>query len=271
MAQLSSIIGSILRDIISAQHEANLYSISLSENYGKDGKTKDFQLPNVVLSDMEMELKYGVISAEESKEEHNIKYSKYREFLRSLCADAAKTAITSVVSTVLSSDIRRGEDETHFFVRLKQEDELYRKFRDFLVRNLRVSFSNNLHETIDVLTGNVLTDKLTEKMTDVIRKKFLDDSELDTLFSGADGQNLKSETMANLKTVLGELIRKEADGINFKRTKSFSRLDVAVTAEELERMPEDAIHSFKLKFSPNTCTVSSWEDEDELENFVMKQ
>lgn len=52
MAQLSSVIGSILRDIISAQHEANLYSLSLSENYGKDGKVKDFQLPGVFISDI---------------------------------------------------------------------------------------------------------------------------------------------------------------------------------------------------------------------------
>ena len=48
MAQLSSVIGSILRDIVSAQHEANLYSLSLGDSYGKDGKAKDFQLPNVM-------------------------------------------------------------------------------------------------------------------------------------------------------------------------------------------------------------------------------
>ena len=64
MAQLSSVIGSILRDIVSAQHEANLYSLSLGDSYGKDGKAKDFQLPNVMVSDMELDLKYGVKSAE---------------------------------------------------------------------------------------------------------------------------------------------------------------------------------------------------------------
>ena len=65
MAQLSSVIGSILRDIVSAQHEANLYSLSLGDSYGKDGKAKDFQLPNVMVSDMELDLKYGVKSASE--------------------------------------------------------------------------------------------------------------------------------------------------------------------------------------------------------------
>ncbi|MCS2253490.1 hypothetical protein NXW24_16740 [Bacteroides fragilis] len=68
MAQLSSVIGSILRDIVSAQHEANLYSLSLGDSYGKDGKAKDFQLPNVMVSDMELDLKYGVKSASESQQ-----------------------------------------------------------------------------------------------------------------------------------------------------------------------------------------------------------
>lgn len=94
MAQLSSVIGSILRDIISAQHEANLYSLSLSENYGKDGKVKDFQLPGVFISDMELELKYGVISTNENLEQFNIKYNKFRQFIKSLCEEAAKVAVT---------------------------------------------------------------------------------------------------------------------------------------------------------------------------------
>lgn len=76
MAQLSSVIGSILRDIVSAQHEANLYSLSLGDSYGKDGKAKDFQLPNVMVSDMELDLKYGVKSASESQQQFNIKYDK---------------------------------------------------------------------------------------------------------------------------------------------------------------------------------------------------
>lgn len=44
MAQLSSVIGSILRDIVSAQHEANLYSLSLGDSYGKRRKGERFSI-----------------------------------------------------------------------------------------------------------------------------------------------------------------------------------------------------------------------------------
>lgn len=270
MAQLCSVIGSILRDIISAQHEANLYSVSLGECYGKDGKTKDFQLPNVMLSDMEMELKYGVAGAAENKEEHNIKYSKFRQFIRELCGDAAKTAITSVVATVLTSDIRREEADRKFFYRLKQEEALHREFLQFLTRYMRAAFDHNLYESIDAQSGMALPDKITDKMMEIVRKKFLDDSDLDALFAGTDGKALKECAEANVRAALLDMATKSAGGTVFKRTKSFPKLDVAVTADELAKMPEDAIHSFKLRFTPTTCTLTAVEEEDELEDFVMK-
>ena len=91
MAQLHSIIGSILRDIISAQHEANLYSRSLVEAYGKEGKVRDFQLPSVAISDMELDLKYGVLNTEAKAEEYNIRYGKL-DATDEECINAAKLA-----------------------------------------------------------------------------------------------------------------------------------------------------------------------------------
>ena len=132
MAQLSSVIGSILRDIISAQHEANLYSLALSESYGKDGKVKDFQLPNVMVSDMELELKYGVKDASDSQQQFNIKYNKFRQFLNELCEETAKVVISSIVSTIMTSDIEGKEGEKHFFERLKKETENILLYSPFL-------------------------------------------------------------------------------------------------------------------------------------------
>lgn len=270
MAQLSSVIGSILRDIISAQHEANLYSLSLSENYGKDGKVKDFQLPGVFISDMELDLKYGVISSNENLEQFNIKFNKFRQFIKSLCTEAAKVTITSIVSTVLNSDIEREEEDKAFFYRLKKEDELYREFQNFLSHNMRNSFISNLHEAVDGKTGEVNCDVVTKKLMDVVSRKFLGDTDLNRLFEGRNGKDLKTAAEKNVREALNGLVQKCAEGNNFKRVKVFPQLDVAVTADELAKMPEDAIHSFKLKFSPTTCNITELEEDEELEDFNMK-
>lgn len=270
MAQLSSVIGSVLRDIISAQHEANLYSISLGESYGKDGKAKDFQLPNVVLSDIELELRYGVTSAEENKEEHNIKYSKFRRFVRELCGNAAKITITSVVSTIMTSDIQNKENDKKFFYRLKQEDELNRSFLQFLARQMRIAFNHNLHETIDAQDGTAIPDIITSRMMEVVDKKFLDDGNLGALFTGPDGQLLKTTAEKNVRTALLDLVTTSASQTSFKRTKNFPQINVAVTADELAKLPEDTVQTLTLKITPTTCSLTQADDDDESEVFIFK-
>lgn len=270
MAQLSSVIGSVLRDIISAQHEANLYSIALNESYGKDGRARDFQLPNVVLSDMELELKYAVVGTSDNQEQYNISYSRFRRFINDLCGEAAATVITSVVSAILTSSARCDDDDKHFFYHLKREKELNRQFHSFLSRNMRKAFANHLHESVDSKTGDVQVDTVCSKLMDVVRVKFLNDSALDKLFQGVDGKTLKQEADDKARTAIDGLVRKLSEGSCFKRIKTFPLLDVAVTADELEKCPEEAVHCFRLKFSPTTVSVTELERDEELENFVME-
>lgn len=270
MAQLSSVIGSILRDIISAQHEANLYSLALSESYGKGGKVKEFQLPNVMVSDMELEMKYGVKSASESQQQFNIKYNKFRQFLKELCEEIAKVTISSVVSTVINSDIDRNESDKHFLFRLKKEVALQKEFLAFLSRNMRNSFRSNIYEAVDASNGAVKTDIVVAKLMDVVRKKFLYDTDLDNLFAGNDGARLREEADQNAQKVIGALVEKLSRDANFKKLKSFPQLDVAVTADELASMPEEAIHTFKLKFSPRTYNINQLDEEEITEDFVMQ-
>ena len=270
MAQLSSVIGSILRDIVSAQHEANLYSLSLGDSYGKDGKAKDFQLPNVMVSDMELDLKYGVKSASESQQQFNIKYDKFRQFLKELCEQVARVAISSAVTTVMTSDIERNEGEKHFFERLKKENKLHQEFCTFLSRNMRNSFRNNLYDAVDSSNGSVNNDVVISRLTDVVRKKFLYDTDLDDLFAGEDGEKLRDTAEKNIIKAMEAIVKKLSVDANFKSLHSFPQLDVAITADELMNMPEEAIHSFKIKFSPRNYSVSQTDDDSLLEDFVMR-
>ncbi len=270
MAQLNSILGSILRDIISAQHEANLYSLALSDTYGKDGKAKDFQLPNIVVSDMELELRYGIKSSSESQQQFSIQYDKFRQFLKELAIEVSKAAVTSVSSTVLNSGIERKEIDLHFFNRLQQEEILQHDFQAFLSRCLRVPFRNNLYDAIEIINGMAKTEVLITKFMDVIRKKFLYDTDLKNLFAGEDGMQLRELADSNVKTAITGLVEKFAKDTNFKSLKMFPQLDVSITADELTSMPEEAIHTFKLKFSPRSYAISQLDNDEFIEDFVMK-
>lgn len=270
MAQLKSIIGSILRDIISAQHEANLYAVSLGECYGKDGKAKGFELPNIMFSDIEMDLRYAVTSADSSQEQSNISYSKFRKFLSTLCTEAARTAITEGISSVLYSNIARNESDKDFFLRLKQDQELYKSFHSFLRKNMKMSFDNGLYESIDNSSGCINEDKVISRLMNTVRSKFLDDSDLYTLFSGADGKELKRQCEENISKALGDIVRKQSEGQNFKRTKDFAQLEVEVNASQLEKLPQSAIQNFRFRFSPAETPITMLDQEEELDDFDMK-
>lgn len=269
MAQLSSVIGSILRDIVSAQHEANLYSLSLGDSYGKDGKAKDFQLPNVMVSDMELDLKYGVKSASESQQQFNIKYDKFRQFLKELCEQVARVAISSAVTTVMTSDIERNEGEKHFFERLKKENKLHQEFCTFLSRNMRNSFRNNLYDAVDSSNGSVNNDVVISRLTDVVRKNFFTIQIL-MIFCRRRWRKLRDTAEKNIIKAMEAIVKKLSVDANFKSLHSFPQLDVAITADELMNMPEEAIHSFKIKFSPRNYSVSQTDDDSLLEDFVMR-
>lgn len=105
---------------------------------------------------------------------------------------------------------------------------------------------------------------------DTVTRKFLDDSDLDSLFAGKDGKELKGTAAENIREALKGLVEKLSEGANFKRVKVFPRLDVAVSADELSKIPEDAIHVFKLKFSPTTCSLTEMDEEEEIDDFDMK-
>ena len=66
------------------------------------------------------------------------------------------------------------------------------------------------------------------------------------------------------------IVKKLSVDANFKSLHSFPQLDVAITADELMNMAEEAIHSFKIKFSPRNYSVSQTDDDSLLEDFVIK-
>ncbi len=269
MAQLHSVIGSILRDIIAAQHEANLYSYSLSESYGKEGKTRDFQLPGVIISDMELELKYGVNSSDENLEQSNLRIGKIKKFIRELSQECAKIVATVALDTISKNTTQKEEIST-VFLDYKQYPDANKQYIIYVARALANSFDGSLRDIVNHETGELLTDVIYDKMTNTLKKKVLNDSANDVLFTGPDGPALRELVATNIYDAIRAEILLQAKDENFKQRKTFPQLDVAITSDELSKLPEEAIHSFKLKFSPTTCNITELDDSSWIDNFEIK-
>ena len=261
MAQLNVILGSIMRDIILAQHEANLYSYALREQYGRDGKVKDFQLPGALLSDMEMELNYGVVNTSDSNEQYAIRYEKFNKFLRELSQNIAKRVVEIITDYVASNGLQTPEG-SKFLDKLKKQDETYKEYLEYIANVINSSYDGAIHELIDRKNGTPNEEEIINRFSDAIAKEIVNDDEAtDTLINDPDGSARKAMSQ-RVKSEITTLVPQFCKNRKFKRTKSFPTLNVAVTADELSNLPKESIHTCKLKFTPTSFNVRS--DEGDL-------
>ena len=252
-----------MRDIIMAQHEANLYSHALREQYGRNGKVKDFQLPGAVLGDIEMELCYGVIDTSNSNEQSAFRFEKFNNFMRDVATKATAKTIAVISDYVLTNGLQTPEGGK-FFDRLKKQPETYQEYSDYIRGTILSAVGGSAYEMIDKRTGSPDEEAIVSRIGDSISNDILGDIEATkTLFNDPDG-NARKAMAQRIITELTALVAKLSKNKRFKRTKSFPMLNVAVTADELNTLPRECIHTCRLKFTPTTCNIRCDEDDVSL-------
>ncbi len=132
MAQLKTLLGSLLRDVIRAQYEADLYSLSLREAARAAGDN-DFRIPGAQLGDLELELQYAVRRTDIPHEESETDYPALRRFVESLTRQLARSALTAAATVAAAGPADRPEE---LELLLRQEKELDRGFGPFLARKI---------------------------------------------------------------------------------------------------------------------------------------
>lgn len=60
MARLQDVIASVLRDVLSAQHQANLLTESLADQYREVGVMHQLNLPAVTIGDLELSFRFAI-------------------------------------------------------------------------------------------------------------------------------------------------------------------------------------------------------------------
>ena len=115
MAQLSTIISSILRDMIVAQHEANMYAMSLENVYKQNGRLEQFALPTVAIGEVELDLRYGVKDDSVQTEQYEINYPQLRKVAKQVSEKCANAIIKSTTVQrnfpIRSTDHHRSHSE----------------------------------------------------------------------------------------------------------------------------------------------------------------
>lgn len=246
MAQLNSLIGSVLRDVIRAQHEANLYSLSLRKIYGAKGGIRDFRVPGALLGELELNLQYAVRKTDVQREEAETDYPALRRFFGELSQQLARTALTCVASAASETDT---EDPEGLNSLLSRVQGLEKEFGRFLSRKIEEGLDGQAAALVDG-DGNLDTDLLTRNVMKTVDAHLLQNSDLGRLFEPGNG-DLRQKTRSKFAAMMAVLTAKRVKDFHFIRRKVFSSQEIIIAADELKKVPAGAIQTLRIRVSPN--------------------
>lgn len=259
MAQLSTIISSILRDMIVAQHEANMYAMSLENIYKQNGRLEQFALPTVAVGEVELDLRYGVKSDSAQTEQYEINYPLLRKVAKQISTDFAKAIIKSTLPVLQSLFPEDGTDSgTMVLSNFAVDDNLKRKYRTFLSRKIlkamQMSFTSLIKDD-----GSINESVLLDCILSVCDEKLLGLEDLQVFFNRPDGDEAHNKAHKEIKTFLENMMPSILKDINLKRKRIIPSVDVTLNSEELANLPEECIHTLHFNVSPNNIKLYSEE------------
>ena len=259
MAQLSTIISSILRDMIVAQHEANMYAMSLEDVYKQNGRLEQFALPTVAVGEVELDLRYGVKSDSAQTEQYEINYPQLRKVAKQVSKDYAEEIVKSTLPVLQALFPDEGTNSsTKVLANFAVDDNLKRKYKAFLSRKIlkamQLSFTSLIKDD-----GRINEKVLLECILSVCDDKLLGHEDLQVLFNRPSGEETRKEIRKNLETFLKDMMPNILKDINLKRKRIIPSVDVTLNSEELANLPEECIHTLHFHVSPNNIKLYSEE------------
>lgn len=259
MAQLSTIISSILRDMIVAQHEANMYAMSLEDVYKQNGRLEQFALPTVAVSEVELDLRYGVKSDSAQTEQYEINFPQLRKVAKQVSKDCANAIVDSslpVLKTLFPYN--GGNNATKILANFEVDGNLNKKYRAFLSRKIlkamQMSFTSLIKDD-----GSINESVLLDCILSVCDENLLGHEDLQVLFNRPDGENTRKDIRDNLENFLKNMMPSLLKDINLKRKRIIPSVDVTLNSEELANLPEECIHTLHFHVSPNNIKLYSEE------------
>ena len=235
MAQLSTIISSILRDMVFAQHQANMYSIALKDIYSKYGRLDSFALPAVALGEMDLCIQYGITDSSAEVEQYEINFPALRDIEKGISKSCAKLLLDSAIPIFNEVLPDRATEDTAPLQTLEDDKKTKRDFSAFLSRKIQRAMARIV---LSVGEDSLLNHGDIREM-------------LDQNVNGEYDEKVKAAMRTAVEQGLPALLQ----DVNVKRKRLMPSIDVCVSSEELAKLPEDAIHTLRFKVSPNNINI----------------
>lgn len=254
MAQLSTIIGSILRDMVYAQHQANMYASTLEDAYSKNGRLERFAMPAIALGEMELTVRYGVTGTDKEVEQFEVNYPLLRKNIQQICRAGAKLLIRNalpILKETLKSTPKVGDvhiDE------LEKNPELKRKLSAYLGHKI---YNAVMDDPLAIINddGTINEMVVTGIYLHICEEYLLHHDEIEEIIAQHKDENIPDKVINTVRVAAEQEVPSIVAGMNSKRKRMMPSVDVVVESEELSKLPEEAIHTLHFKVSPQAINL----------------
>lgn len=221
MPKLNSVIASILDSLDSAQHKSNLTTSKLAEQYKTDNTLKYLQLPNAVMSEVDITLRYAINT-----------YSNTVMLKKNLTetSESAEVKEATFTPKVLNRSANRTIAEN---VYAKLEPNLSKSAKEILA---------------DSSKKEILISRIQDSLyTSGKNQKSADDTTTAVLKTINESLSENGEAVTADKKALSNLIANGRQKVyTISSSEDIGDLDVIIDANALAEMPADAIQTLHI-------------------------
>lgn len=265
MAQLNSVVGSILRDMVIAQHEANLYAISLMDLYGDNGVLQKFPLPGIALGEIDFDMRCAFVPAEgdgqnSPDEQSEIDYLALAGFMKDA---SAKYASTMFLCSIESIDrvLQNGDGYAENPLG-KLSGSLGSEYVTFLSRKILDALRRNILKFLDTSTGLIDPEALSGIVCDTVVRNISGNVDMVSIFDKfPDMGNILA---GDLRYSVGSLSESLASQAAFARKRLLPSANVVVSASELAKLPGDSLQKISMRISAKDIRIIDNSEDDKF-------
>lgn len=241
MASLKDIVGSVMRDFISAQHEADAFAMKLASSY-RDLKQSSSPVPSsVCIGQVEMTLHCAFTGKESRTECHLIDTLALMRFIRKIS--------DSVPEAVLGCAFSAANGLKDNPVLQMHRDPVRRKdFVSFLRQSIYRYLKRNSSRYMG-MDGQVDRTALLENILYVVDDRFVSHPELQDVFGDNGGTPQTDQLAKAVSEAIGAVLDKALEGASFIRKDTCMSMEVSVSPDDLSSVPESCVQTFKLTFA----------------------